>query len=92
MTALTGFLSAITNTLKSATGINLDTAHPAPLAAHIAEDLLKHDLVPAGPADIEESYAVLTGTFPNEGDLVEVELFLDGFGWLSPKAPSSDPL
>ena len=83
MTALTGFLSAITNTLKGATGINLDTARPAPLAAHIAEDLLKHDLVPAEPADIEESYAVLTGNFPTEGDLAEVEFFLQSFGWLA---------
>lgn len=87
MTALTGILSAITNTLKGATGINLDTAHPAPLAAHIAEDLLRHDLIPATPADIEESYAVLTGTFPTDDSLAEVELFLHSFGWLSPHSP-----
>ena len=36
MNTLTGFLSAITNEFKSATGINLDTVHPAPLVSQIA--------------------------------------------------------
>lgn len=83
MNTLTGFLSAITNEFKSATGINLDTVHPAPLVSHIAEDLLKHDLIPATRTDVEESYATLTGTFPSEGDLVEAELFLYSLGWLA---------
>ena len=64
MNTLNGFLSAITNTVKSATGINLDPVQPAPLVTHIAQDLLKHDLIPATRNDIEESYAVLTGSFP----------------------------
>ena len=49
----------------------------------MAEDLLKHDLIPATHTDIEESFAALTGDFPREGDLAEVELFLDSFGWLA---------
>ena len=36
MNTLNGFLSAITNTVKSATGINLDPVQPAPLVTHIA--------------------------------------------------------
>ncbi|OFR63690.1 hypothetical protein [Corynebacterium sp. HMSC078H07] len=83
MNTLNGFLSAITSSVKNATGINLDTVQPAPLVTHIAEDLLKHDLIPATRTDIEESYAVLTGNFPTEGDLAEVELFLHSFGWLA---------
>lgn len=83
MNALTGFFSAITNTFKGATGTGLDTIVTTPLPAMIAEDLLKHNLVPATHIDIEETYAALTGDFPREGDLAEVELFLHSFGWLA---------
>ena len=83
MNTLTGFLSAITNEFKSATGINLDTVHSAPLVSQIAADLHKHGLVPATHTDIEESYATLTGTFPKEEDLVDAELFLYSLGWLA---------
>lgn len=83
MNTLTGFLSAITNEFKSATGINLDTVHSAPLVSLIAEDLHKHGLIPATHTDIEESYAALTNSFPSEEDLVEVELFLSNRGWLA---------
>lgn len=83
MNTLTGFLSAITNEFKNATGINLDTVHPAPLESQIAEDLHKHGLVPATRTDIEESYAALTNSFPSEEDLTEVELFLYNLGWLA---------
>lgn len=83
MNALTGFISAITNTFKGATGTGLDTIAATPLPAMIAEDLLKHDLIPATHTDIEETYAALAGNFPREGDLAEVELFLHSFGWLA---------
>ena len=53
MNALTGFISAITNTFKGATGTGLDTIAATPLPAMIAEDLLKPDLIPATRTDIE---------------------------------------
>ena len=83
MNALTGFISAITNTFKSATGTGLDIIATTPLPAMIAEDLLKHDLIPATHTDIEETYAALAGDLPREGDLAEAELFLHSFGWLA---------
>lgn len=83
MNTISGFISTIANTFKTATGTGLDTITAAPIAAQVAEDLLKHDLIPANHTDIEESFAALTGDFPREGDLAEVELFLDSFGWLA---------
>lgn len=83
MNAISGFFSAITNTFKSATGTGLDTITAAPIAAQVAEDLFNHDLVPASRKDVEEAYAALTGDFPREGNLAEVELFLMDFGWLA---------
>lgn len=75
-------LSKVSTVFTSSTGTGLEVLDSTPAVERVAMELFAQDLIPATTSDVADAYRTVLGSDATVEDVLDVENYLLGFGWL----------
>lgn len=82
MMAFSEILDKVSAVFTSSTGTGLEVLDSTPAVERVAMELFTQNLIPATTSDIAAAHRTVLGSDATVEDVLDVENYLLGFGWL----------